>query len=328
MSTSCSTTGMWLLLSGRTAVGRCCRRAVALFEVQSLLRRPLIPATASRCAHPCCWADDRGGRYQGSPRTPLFISRPATAAAPTARSGGNGSMHVDQVDPRPALPWVGHRRRSAVIVAALALAGVLGGGAAVMAGDRGDGKACTAPRVLRVAVAPQLAPVVQDAAAGLPEEGPGNPCSRVEVAATEPADVARALTAQPADGPDVWIPDASLWLDRVRAAGTALPSELPSVATSPAVLAISQDRARAAGWPERHPSSAELVAEATARLALPEPTTDAATAMSLFGLLSATADQPAGRTALVQVLRHAAQVPLTTREELLAATGTGAAAAV
>ncbi|MBB3084372.1 substrate-binding domain-containing protein [Geodermatophilus sabuli] len=236
-------------------------------------------------------------------------------------------MHVDYVDPWPALPWLRRRRRSAVLVGALTLAGVLGGGAVVMAGD-GSGAACTAPRVLRVAVAPELASVVEDAAAGVAGEEPGGPCLRTEVAAADPADVARAVTAAPADAPDVWIPDASLWLDRVRAAGVDLPPESPSVATSPAVLAVGSERARASGWPEHPPSPEELVGEGPARLALREPATDAATAMALAGLLSATAEEPAGRAALAQALRHAVQVPLATREELLAATGTGAASAV
>jgi Mg-chelatase subunit ChlD len=237
-------------------------------------------------------------------------------------------MDVGSTSSQSALPR-SRRRWRIPVIAALAAAGVFGGGAVVMAGDGGRVAACVPTHVLRVAVAPELAPVVEDAAAGVfpVEEKSGDTCVHVDVVAADPADVARAITAQPPDRPDVWIPDASLWLDRLREAGVAVPSERPSVATSPAVLAISHDRAKASGWPEHRLSFAELLGAASTRLALRDPMTDAATDMSLVGLMTAATELPEGRTVLAQVLRHAAQTPMTSREELLAATtGRGAAA--
>jgi Ca-activated chloride channel family protein len=237
-------------------------------------------------------------------------------------------MDVGSTNSQSALPRTRRRRRIPVI-AALAAAGVFGGGAVVMAGEEGGAEACAATHVLRVAVAPELASVVDDAAAGVfpVEEESGDTCVHVDVVAADPADVARAITAQPPDRPDVWIPDASLWLDRLQEAGVALPSERPSVATSPAVLAISRDRAEASGWPEHQLSVTELLGDASTRLALRDPMTDAATATNLVGLMTAATELPEGRTVLAQVLRHAAQTPMTSREDVLAATtGTGAAA--
>jgi Ca-activated chloride channel family protein len=235
-------------------------------------------------------------------------------------------MDVDSTTSRPALPRVLHRKRSVIVVAALSLAGVLGGSAAVMAGGDGGAEACAETRVLRVAVAPELAPVVADAAARVPVQEPGDPCVEVNVVATDPVDVARSVMAQPPVRPDVWIPDSSLWLDRVQQAGVDLPPQRPSVATSPAVLALTHDRAVASGWPDRPLTLAELVADPSTEIATREPATDAATAMGLLGLLSTTADQPEGRAALAQLLRHAAQSPMASSEKLLAAAETGAVA--
>jgi Mg-chelatase subunit ChlD len=198
-----------------------------------------------------------------------------------------------------------------------------------MAAD-GGATSCPATRVLRVAVAPELAPVVRDAAEhAFPRGGaPGGTCVRADVVAADPADIARAVTAEPPDRPDVWIPDASLWLDRVRAAGVLVPPEHPSVATSPTVLAVARDRAEALGWLQRRPSLADLVRDPSTRLALRDPAADAATATDLVGLFSVTAEHPDARALLAQQLRRAAETRAASREQLLTAAGSGAASTV
>ena len=89
--------------------------------------------------------------------------------------------------------------------------------------------ACPAP-VLQVVAAPEIAPVVQDAARRLSSAGAG--CGRVRVAAQEPADTLDA-TAQP----DVWIPSSSAWLRIAAAGGHAYAASGTPLARTPIVLA-------------------------------------------------------------------------------------------
>src|SRR3954471_8444477 len=141
-------------------------------------------------------------------------------ATPEPQHRRSRQMDVGSTSSPSALPRARRRRRIAVI-AVLAVAGVFGGGAVVVAADDGRAETCAPTHVLRVAVAPELAPVVDDAAAGVfpVEEESGDTCVHVDVVAADPADVARAITAHPPVRPDVWIPDASLWLDRLQEAG-------------------------------------------------------------------------------------------------------------
>ncbi|GAA4599879.1 Mg-chelatase subunit ChlD [Actinoplanes octamycinicus] len=88
---------------------------------------------------------------------------------------------------------------------------------------------CPDPR-LRVAAAPEIAPVIQQAAAGLNQAG--QRCSEVAVQAVEPGAV---LTAKPQ--PDVWVPSSSAWLAVARAQGRNWATAGPPLAWSPLVIA-------------------------------------------------------------------------------------------
>jgi Ca-activated chloride channel homolog len=87
---------------------------------------------------------------------------------------------------------------------------------------------CPSPS-LRVVAAPEIAPVVLDAAhtIGPPQGG----CSPVEVVAEEPS-----ITAGAERRPDVWIPSSSAWL-RIGPAGAAYATAGAPLAFSPIVLA-------------------------------------------------------------------------------------------
>ncbi|AGL17287.1 von Willebrand factor type A [Actinoplanes sp. N902-109] len=83
---------------------------------------------------------------------------------------------------------------------------------------------------LRVAAAPEIAPVVQAAARTLNPGGAD--CGPVAVTAAEPA-----ATESAADKPDVWIPSSSAWLHIARADGSVYEAEGAPLAYSPVVLA-------------------------------------------------------------------------------------------
>ncbi|GAA0567251.1 substrate-binding and VWA domain-containing protein [Paractinoplanes ferrugineus] len=84
--------------------------------------------------------------------------------------------------------------------------------------------------LLRVVAAPEIAPVVREAARGL---SPGGGCGPISVTAQEPA-----VTASSPQQPDVWIPSSSVWL-RIALVGSvnAYRVDGPPIARSPVVLA-------------------------------------------------------------------------------------------
>ena len=120
---------------------------------------------------------------------------------------------------------------------------------------------CSGAVQLSVAATPELAPAIRNAAARWSDTGPGH-CVSVLVTAAAPADVAAAVAGPqsarssglgPPDGhtrvPDVWIPDSSIWLQRLRPVRADLvPATAPSLGTSPVVLAMPEPVATSLGW--------------------------------------------------------------------------------
>jgi hypothetical protein len=86
------------------------------------------------------------------------------------------------------------------------------------------------PAAVRVAAAPEIAPVIEAAARKL--NPPGQVCGPVGVTAQEPAAVADA-----AHQPDVWIPSSSAWLKVAAAAGKTYTTKGDPIARSPIVIA-------------------------------------------------------------------------------------------
>ena len=122
--------------------------------------------------------------------------------------------------------------------------------------------ACPASAALTVAAAPELAPALQALAAGWNADPPpiNGKCTRINVDAVAPADMAAAIasTAKVSVGglggangsttvPDVWIPDSSLWLQRLQDASPELAMTGTSIASSPVVVALPQPVAGALG---------------------------------------------------------------------------------
>src|SRR5262245_28005060 len=120
--------------------------------------------------------------------------------------------------------------------------------------------ACSASVRLTVAASPEIAPAVREAASRWVRTQPRvqDQCIDVDVAAVQSAEVAAAIAGDhgvnisgigQADGrtqvPQVWIPDSSIWLQRMRSVAEDI---VPPIARSPVVLALPEPIARTLGW--------------------------------------------------------------------------------
>ncbi|MFC4146964.1 VWA domain-containing protein [Micromonospora mangrovi] len=170
------------------------------------------------------------------------------------------------------------------------------------------GPSCSGQIQLSLAAAPEIAPAVKAAADQWVADGAavGPTCIAVNVTAAEPVDVAAAVASKhgatlagvgQASGtavtPDVWVPDSSTWLLRLRNGGATAfaPANGASIARSPIVVAVPEPVASARlNWPDKKLTWTDLLRQVTSskplRAGIVEPTQDAA---GLSGLLSLTA---------------------------------------
>ncbi|MDQ3579271.1 MAG: substrate-binding and VWA domain-containing protein, partial [Actinomycetota bacterium] len=159
------------------------------------------------------------------------------------------------------------------------------------------GSGCDAPAPVEIAAAPDIAPVLAEVARTLPERaGPG--CVRVTVTSADSAGTAESL-ARGAGGPDVWVPESSLWLPRARDLGAwDVPESGQPVASSPVVLALADDAADRLGWPGQAPTWPQVLGAAS--VGLSDPGRDPVAVAALLGvkeLTVGTADPSATLTA-------------------------------
>lgn len=254
-------------------------------------------------------------------------------------------------------PGLGKPARVAIVAIVLLAAA---GGYAFYRSENSGG--CAGQIELNVAVTPELATILARAAtdwASTARGGAGE-CVSVEVTAKAPADVAveaayrsnvtlaglsptatpsaeggGEATTAPAAGPasttipqgpapDVWVPDSSAWLVRVRSAAPSLvPLEATSVATSPLVLAVPQPTAALLGWPTQQQTWDTIVGllsgGSTPKVGIVEPNRDAVGLTSLIALGGAAQalGERAGETT-VAVTRALIAGRVQTEAELLA----------
>jgi hypothetical protein len=195
---------------------------------------------------------------------------------------------------------------------------------------------CSGSVALNVAAAPEIMPVVQSTAADLTAAQTTGTCVRVNVSASDPADVASALAAKKgatvaglgqASGktqiPDVWIADSTTWLQRVRAvAPDLLATDAPSVGQSPVVLAMPQPIAQTLGWPNAKLTWSALLQKLTTgpglKAGIVEPARDASGLSGLLALgAAAAAAGPSAQAATVAGLRSLAGNRSTLRADLV-----------
>jgi ABC-type molybdate transport system substrate-binding protein len=181
------------------------------------------------------------------------------------------------------------RRGSVVILSALLVIAVLAwAGVEYLRGKLASGE-CDTTTQLRIAAAPDIAPVLTELARSLPQQD----CYAVEVSASVSPTTAEVI-AGGADGADVWVPEASTWLLQARDAGAwNLPESGQSVASSPVVLALDGETAKKYG---KSPGWQEILDREAVRL--PDPTQDAAGIAALVGIKKLTADDAAFTAAL------------------------------
>lgn len=228
----------------------------------------------------------------------------------------------------PGLP----KRVRAVIVALVIVAGA---GVFALWRTAGSDETCSGEVRLTVAAAPEIAPVLAHASVRWSDtaRGPRGECVAVEVTSAEPADVALAIAeragaalagltslapaastpaptaTRPAVAiPDVWVPDSSTWLVRLRSASPSLvPAQAPPVATSPVVLAVPEPSAGALGWPTQLPTWSAIIERmmggSSMRVGVVEPNRDAVGLASLVALGSVAAAASDGDVATVAVVR-------------------------
>ncbi|MFF0747410.1 substrate-binding and VWA domain-containing protein [Streptomyces sp. NPDC004111] len=187
---------------------------------------------------------------------------------------------------RPAV-----RARTVAVATALVLAVAAGTTYAVQSGLIGSGACGDGTARLDVAASPDVAPALRaaaDEARRTDIRSDGN-CLDIRVSARDSARVADSLgPGKDRGSPDfqIWVPDAKLWLERARAAGSVTLSSLGRVAVSPVGVAAVPTAAAKLGWPRRTYSWAELAAAGTTRAAMRLGTADPS--RSATGLLALT----------------------------------------
>jgi Mg-chelatase subunit ChlD len=117
--------------------------------------------------------------------------------------------------------------------------------------DGTPGASCEGTTDVRLAASPELAPVLEEATAKLESEhlAVNGVCVDYAVTATSPEKVADVLGAEPANAPDLWVPDFSVWVTRVAQAGATPDTLATSLARSPVVV-VGPERKPPASWQE------------------------------------------------------------------------------
>jgi Mg-chelatase subunit ChlD len=233
----------------------------------------------------------RAGRVRDSaPAAPPFRSRPPIPVPPPL---------PDRPERRP--PGGHHRaanRRNwwvggLVILLALVVVGGVVVGVRLADRDRSGAPGtggCPRRETLRLAVPPDLAPLVN-----LALDGADAGCPAVALAVEEPATTLGRLAKDP---PDAWIAPSVAWLRLAERAGGREPSSAGlfaahpvSLARTPVVVAAPRTYADSLGWPQKQPTWAELSMRAIAgqlpRLCMDDPLRGTAGLLGVLGVHTA-----------------------------------------
>ncbi|GAA2605306.1 substrate-binding domain-containing protein [Streptomyces tubercidicus] len=157
---------------------------------------------------------------------------------------------------------------------------------------------------LDVAASPDIAPAIRAVAHSAREEAAraDGRCLDIKVASRAAHEVADAFGQRPVDPEfQVWIPDSSLWVDRVGAErGTPL-ATAGTLATSPIALGAVPKAATSLGWPAKNYTWTELTRATTSgdapHLGVADPSRSATGLLSLARVSAANAKETPDRTA-------------------------------
>ncbi len=159
------------------------------------------------------------------------------------------------------------RRRTVALATAFVLAVAGGAALAVQRGALSFGRSCASSAVrLDLVASPDVAPVIEAVADRAREERitSDGSCMDVRVTARDSSEVAASFTSRSRPDFAVWIPDASLWVDRAKdASGSATVVTAGHVADSPVALGALPTAAASLGWPHKTYTWAELALAAT-----------------------------------------------------------------
>ncbi|WP_214409369.1 substrate-binding domain-containing protein [Sphaerisporangium fuscum] len=165
---------------------------------------------------------------------------------------------------RHIMTKAGRRRRTitAVALGAVLLSGLTGGGYALMSRS-----SCTERVPLRIVAAPEIAPVLQRLARD-PVSDAG--CVQMSVTARNSAEAADRLGARK-DDTDVWVPEASVWVDfaRMQGADRNRFTSGVSIARSPVIMAVTRRTATKLATHPGEPSWTLLLPTSGTRKRLP-----------------------------------------------------------
>jgi hypothetical protein len=203
-----------------------------------------------------------------------------------------------------------------LVAAGTALAALAGvGGWVLLAETRQPCK----PVRLNVVASPDIAPVVNRVADrfGRAEARREGDCAQVAVIGVEPsstaADLAGRAAASAGPGPDIWIPDSSIWVDQVPGGPrSSVEGEPASIASSPVVIALTKPVAAGfgdlatLGWVRL---IQELRAGASVQIGFPNPvrhTTGLAVLLAAGKIAQASPEARAQQVALTRTLSESA----------------------
>jgi hypothetical protein len=224
-----------------------------------------------------------------------------------------------------------------VVAAAVAVLIVLGGSYYAYGKVAKPGCSDAAVR-LSMAVAPELVQVVQAQAVSWTQSARVNgSCVAIDITGADSADIASAIAGQSktaltgtgqASGktkvPDMWVPDSSAWLLRLRTAKVAtVPPGGTSIAKSPIVLAMPEPVATTFGWPQAKLTWTDVLAKVTAgdgklKVGIVDPTRDSTGLAGLVALSTAArASGPKATEQATAALRALALGQASVRQEVL-----------
>ncbi len=219
--------------------------------------------------------------------------------------------HVDATSrPRRRGRTGGRRRRTGLLVTAAVVVLALVVGAAYYLAGRpgsspaaGSSSACTSGVAVAVVGAPSIAPTLRDIATHWSQSRPdlGGVCPTVTVTSTNSASEQAVLARPDVTVPDLWVPDSSIWLQRLRVQtdGEDSPARslwtYPAVASSPLVLATGSARATAAVAAAGRRTWAQTLGQPSG-IAMTNPATDTAGLLTLLTVQSALDGKSAAPT--------------------------------
>lgn len=137
------------------------------------------------------------------------------------------------------------------------------------------GKSCDDPTQIRLSTTPELQPQLESAAKSLAnKDNNDGPCLQFTISGAPSAKVAQEVKQGNDNGPDLWVPDSSLWIAQADDGQTVPAIAVPSVASSPLVLVgRSENFANTSSWlssfaPPNAPALLDPLTQSSGTLAL------------------------------------------------------------